>query len=253
MKKAGIFCLILGIFLAITLVSASSYSIEFNQIGNSILVKETMNGKIASNYTDNSLLEKASSQLYFVKRVKFNESFNEAQIRLNLEKGVIVKDELVFPSDYVIESNGEIISITWNLKNITIGQDFAMFVTLEDTKTHSNVSYWIFGIVFIIIILGVILLIYQKSRKKEKSKITRVRQKNKTKKSNKEDYDYLLDTEKRVIEELKKANRNELWQKQIQNITGYSKAKVSRLVRNLESRNLITKIPFGNTNKIRLK
>jgi uncharacterized membrane protein len=44
-----------------------------------------------------------------------------------------------------------------------------------------------------------------------------------------------------------------LWQKQIQNSTGFSKAKVSRLVRNLESRGLVKKIPFGNTNKIRLR
>jgi uncharacterized membrane protein len=63
----------------------------------------------------------------------------------------------------------------------------------------------------------------------------------------------LLDTEKKVIEELKKADRNELWQKQIQNLTGFSKAKVSRLIRDLETRGLVKKIIFGNTNKIRLK
>ena len=67
------------------------------------------------------------------------------------------------------------------------------------------------------------------------------------------EYNYLLDTEKNIIEELKKADRNELWQRQIQSSTGFSKAKVSRLIRKLESRGLITKIPFGNTNKIRLK
>jgi len=77
--------------------------------------------------------------------------------------------------------------------------------------------------------------------------------KHKPSKKEEQEYDYLLDTEKKIIEELKKADRNELWQKQIQNSTGFSKAKLSRLIRNLESRNLIVKIPFGNTNKIKLK
>jgi len=43
-----------------------------------------------------------------------------------------------------------------------------------------------------------------------------------------------------------------MWQKQLQLKTGFSKAKLSRVIRNLESRSLVKKIPFGNANKIRL-
>jgi len=63
---------------------------------------------------------------------------------------------------------------------------------------------------------------------------------------------HLIESEKKVIEELKKADRNEMWQKQIQTSTGFSKAKLSRVIRNLEARKLVRKIPMGNTNKISL-
>jgi uncharacterized membrane protein len=61
----------------------------------------------------------------------------------------------------------------------------------------------------------------------------------------------LMDNEQRIVEFLKQSG--EVWQKQIQAATGFSKAKVSRIVRNLEERGVITKTIYGNTNKIALK
>jgi len=238
------------IFLVISIISASSYSVEYTQVGNKVVVKEIVNGNPLKSYVDSSMLDKSGNNIYFVKKIEFNQSFNEAKIKLNLDTGIIIKDNLVFPKGYDIETDGQIISIIWNLNNTLKGQDFAMVVSLEDTKLSLTLFYWTAGI----IVLGIILFFsYKKFGKNGKRQVLKIKQKSKTKKAIKDDYDYLLDTEKKVIEELKKADRNELWQKQIQNSTGFSKAKVSRLVRNLESRNLIVKIPFGNTNKVRLK
>ena len=95
-----------------------------------------------------------------------------------------------------------------------------------------------------------IILWIANRKKNKKKKIEKNISEEKEKTSEK--YGYLLDTEKKVIEELKKADKNELWQKQIQIATGFSKAKLSRLIRNIEARGLIKKIPMGNTNKIKL-
>ncbi len=65
--------------------------------------------------------------------------------------------------------------------------------------------------------------------------------------------EYLLEDEKKIIELLRKSNRRENWQRKIQEELEFSKAKLSRMVRNLESRGLIEKVPIGNTNKIKLK
>ncbi|RJQ22247.1 hypothetical protein C4580_00885 [Candidatus Woesearchaeota archaeon] len=62
-----------------------------------------------------------------------------------------------------------------------------------------------------------------------------------------------VEDEQRVVELLRSAQNQELWQKQLVQETAFSKAKLSRIVRNLEERGVITKQIFGNTNKIGLK
>ncbi len=61
----------------------------------------------------------------------------------------------------------------------------------------------------------------------------------------------LMDNEQKIVEFLKE--KGEVWQKQILQATGFSKAKVSRTIRNLEERGVVTKTIYGNTNKIALK
>jgi uncharacterized membrane protein len=61
----------------------------------------------------------------------------------------------------------------------------------------------------------------------------------------------LIDKEQQVVDFLKQ--NGEVWQKQIQQATSFSKAKVSRILRNLEERGVVTKTIYGNTNKISLK
>lgn len=62
-----------------------------------------------------------------------------------------------------------------------------------------------------------------------------------------------VEEEQKVVELLKNAENHELWQKQLLQETGLSKVKLSRLLRNLEERGVVTKQIFGNTNKIALK
>lgn len=245
--KKGFFLFGAIVLLAMNIISAGMYELEFNQVGDKIVIKESINSSENSSYVDLDSLNSAGKEIYFVYKVTFPENFENAKIILNLEKGIVVKKDEIFPLGYKIESDGQTISISWNLSNLKKGDTFAIFVNLEDTKSSASFFLGIFLLAFILI--GIFWLIFSK-RKKVVVKRRAVKVK-KSKES--EEYNYLLDTEKKVIEELKKANRHELWQRQIQDLTGFSKAKVSRLVRNLESRGLIHKIPFGNTNKVRLK
>jgi len=62
-------------------------------------------------------------------------------------------------------------------------------------------------------------------------------------------YPHLIESEKSVIDALE-ANYNVLRQKELQKVTGFSKAKLSRVLANLEKRGIIQKKPWGNSNKI---
>ncbi len=261
MKITFIFAIFLVLILACSsLSSASTYSIELSQVDDKIVVKEIVDGAKISNFVDSATLDRSGSKIYFIKKILFDQSFSDVEIRFNLDKGVIIKEGMVFPAGYNIESDGQIISLVWNLKNVAQNQNFAMFLTLEDTGQDYSFIYWIAGII-ILIIAGVYfypkfinrLSFHKKTRRHKKHKFQNKKAKSFSASSQSEEYSYLLDAEKKILEELKSADRNELWQKQLQLKTQFSKAKLSRMIRNLESRNLITKIPFGNTNKIRLK
>lgn len=231
--------------------SASTYYLEFNQIEKSIVVKESLNFTQNMSYEESDSLEFFKKNIYFLKKITFQEDFDSVIVILNLEKGVIIEDKKVFPENYQIETDGENISITWEIQKVKKGGIFSVFVVLEDTKKDNTFYFFLIGIFFLLSFLVFLFFKLNDAKNKRKS-YPSIKPKIKEKFSSIK-YNYLLDTEKKIIEELKKADRNELWQKQLQSFTGFSKAKISRLIRNLESRGLVYRIPFGNTNKIRLK
>lgn len=208
-------------------VWSSEYSLEFNQAGDKLFVRDNN----SSIFTFSDSLDKTEGGYYFIKRVKAEDNYSSFSIILNLEAGVVAERGKIFPVGYTILSDGQTISFVWTYYNVSRDSDFAFFVSLIDKK--NNVNYvWIYVILVVIVVL--IGFIYFKNKRKEGNK-------------------YLLDEEKRVIQLLKQADGHGMWQKNIQSSLGFSKAKLSRMIRNLESRGLIEKIPMGNTNKIRLK
>lgn len=254
MIKLNRILLMFSLIMTFSLISASTYSIEFTQVGDKIVVKEIINGIEQESYVDNDILNIQGSNIYFIKKIIFPANFTESLIKLNLDSGVIVNDDEIFPADYKVETDGKIISISWYTYNVSTQKNLALYVSLLDTKKVMTLPEVILRILAGLFILVMMVIVYRAIKNKRITSKPEKRENKPIKKEIKKDvYDYLLDTEKKVIEELKKADRNELWQKQIQNTTGFSKAKVSRLIRNLEARGLIVKIPFGNTNKIRLK
>jgi uncharacterized membrane protein len=63
---------------------------------------------------------------------------------------------------------------------------------------------------------------------------------------------YLTPEEKKLIQELEKAN-GALTQKALTEATKYSRVKIHRLIKNLESKKIIKKLPGGQTNQIILE
>lgn len=216
---------------------------------------------IEISYNSSEGIKKSGKDIFFVKKVVFPENFNTSEINIILEAGIIVNPENIYPINNKIGTDGEHILIYWFSDQVKKEDSAALFVTLEDTKVKSNYLFIFMLLIILIILASAFFIGYKKLRgmnnkhvkNKENKNGKKSKEHDKQQKKYNEELSYLLDTEKKIITELKKADRNELWQKQIQLSTGFSKAKVSRLIRNLESRNLIKKIPFGNTNKIRLK
>ena len=206
------------------------------------LIKINSANNLSIKYITQSMISKSKNRYSFVSRNYLNKMQN---VRLVLpESAVILEDGLVFPEPDLISSDGRSIILTWNDYN-----EKQIIVDYEFLKDKKFIQY---SIILIIIIIFALYLILQ--RKIFKRKIKKLKGKNKKTNTKSEAIEeHLIESEKAIISELKKSEKNQLWQKHLQTKTGFSKAKLSRVVRNLESRNLIQKIPMGNTNKIKLK
>lgn len=214
---------------------------------NYFLIKINSVENLSISYITQYMVDKSSNQFYFVLRNYLNESQN---VRLVLpESAVLSENGLLFPEPDEISSDGRSIILRWenyNEKQIVVDYEFA------------EKNYFVFYTIILIIVLSFAgyLIFQRKIFKKKIEKIRKTAKKSRKTKPEKEVEaieEHLMESEKTIINELKNAEKSQLWQKQLQTGTGFSKAKLSRVLRNLEVRNLIQKIPYGNTNKIKLK
>jgi len=135
------------------------------------------------------------------------------------------------PKEDSIYSDGRRIILLWEEE--TISQDYEISVLIEGlNQPLSNVF-----IPVIITLLVLVTLIYRYRNKNSKEAVEAV----------------LIEKEEKIVEVLKHAEKHTMWQKQLQRETGFSKAKLSRTLNDLEKRGIIKKEPVGNTNKIHLK
>jgi len=200
--------------------------------------------RLKINFTSLGMLEKASKN-YFVVDLKIPLNIEELKMTLVLPEGAVLENtnlESVWPKYAELSSDGKSIIVEWSKQDIKEGDSIPLLVIFRENKIN-----WIL-IFAIMIAIGVAIILFSSKRKKAKKAA-----KKKGKKATEKKELYLLDSEKAVISLLEKAKGKQLWQKQIQLSTGFSKAKLSRLLRNLEARGLVKRIPIGNTNKIQLK
>lgn len=169
----------------------------------------------------------------------------EQQITLTLPVGYIIprergKDESFYisPKPKEVYSDGQRIILNWEQK----GQELPISVIAR--KVIGPPVGWIAstGVFVILTAMGVAWFILSQRQRSPKSKPA---------KKKAVIVPTLIDKEQQVVDFLKQ--NGEVWQKQIQQTTSFSKAKVSRIIRNLEERGVITKTIYGNTNKIALK
>lgn len=279
------------IFL-VSFASASSHNIELNQVDNTLLVKHSiafdseqeisitlpadassissnvqytlrdnvLNAKgkdIEISYLTYSSLEKSDEGYYLIDTLKLDFPADTVEVKLILKEGYYLDKEKIFPRPSQIGTDGEQIFLVWSMQETKAGDDLPLFVEIK--SRNSGWAIWLTWILGIVVGVLVLFFVYDKiisrffkkpPRKEKRRRRSRAEKEEKAEEAPIESH--LIESEKAVISLLKQADRGEMWQRELQTKTGFSKAKLSRVVRNLEARNLVDKVPFGNTNKIRL-
>lgn len=171
---------------------------------------------------------------------------DQYRFELKLPKGYIIPDEnkqdfYLNPEPQAVLSDGQRIIIQWEADSVT--RFSATAIAQSIIKKETNIVLLI-GIALgacIITLLAVLGFTLLKPKKQDETE--RIE----------EVAPSFIESEQKVVDILRKAENNTLWQKQIQQECGFNKVKLSRILRNLEARGVVIKESYGNTNKIALK
>jgi len=136
-----------------------------------------------------------------------------------------------------IYSDGSRTSIVW--RETEVSEEFSVSVIYEGKSSEGRIPI---GAALVIAMVGTgILILYLRGKRASSfssSKDTVVPD--------------LIESERTIVDILSSAPNRKMKQRDIQEKSGFSKAKLSRVLRNLEERKVIVKKPSGNTNEITL-
>ena len=154
---------------------------------------------------------------------------------------MIIKDENdIFPSGYRTLSNGRNILVYWELENVSSTQPLSFRVKYQSIQPSPEIFNMFYLLILILLIVLFFVGLYAlKKRKVIVKKIVRV-------KPEKIVMEVLDEYEKKVYEIVKGADK--IRQNEIVEKTGFSKARVSRVLKSLAEKKLVKVEKRGRTN-----
>jgi hypothetical protein len=128
-------------------------------------------------------------------------------------------------------SDGRRIFIKWIFENPKLGENINMIVVYEQIFSFSN-EIIVYSLLIIIFVIFVSLILFLRSRNKAKSILP-----------------VLTESEREVMKII--LNSKIVDQRKIVKETGFSKSKVSRILKNLEERKIIKREKLGRSTKVK--
>lgn len=202
--------------------------IEEEENGTVIFIEQAINigpNEVAFTLVQEGLVERQGSTRIF--GVSVQAVLEPASISVTLPRGFALAETSVpvSPEPDAVETDGERITFTWEPG----AQPIDIIVIYEGPgEGWRNTT-------IIVLVLGVVIAgLYWRQRRKRYARM-----------------DYVLGSEeKRLVELLREEERT---QKELCKLTGFSKSKMSKVVRKLEEKRIIEKEPYFKTNKIRIE
>ena len=182
----------------------------------------------------------------FVMDLTYPQDIENLSISLNIPSNLelarpveenFLSSNAIFPKASLITTDGQRIKIYWEKTNVKAGDSISIFVMLRERKDYS----YLFYIAAAAIAISVIILFVRKQKVKTiiKTRTAKIEE-------------HLKEDEEQVVKILK-SRENQCEQGTLRVVTGFSKAKLSGLLMELEERKIIYKEKKGKKNIIFLK
>lgn len=186
-------------------------------------------------FETNDFVKILDQKFYFNGDFTTTEDVRELIVTVKLPEGMVLSGEPpheISPPEVAITSDGRKIVLIWKFANITRAQPLRFQVLYESTAVA--IFPWKYVLTGIAFASVAIFLVFRRIRKPKEIILS-----------------VLDDYEKKVIDIITKSG-GEVNQKKVVQETNLSKAKVSRIVKNLVNRGLIEVQRLGRTNKLKL-
>jgi hypothetical protein len=203
-------------------------------------------------YTSSYPLSRMGERLLFRYDTDPLEMTKGFTLLIKLPLGYVIPQEIdksasyfVTPEADRIYSDGSRTSIVW--RRTEISEKFSVTVISEEKGNEGRFPIYATALTIAIVGIGMFILYlrnYLKSKRLPEAGDTSF-EKNIA-------VPDLIESEKVVVEILSSSSGKTMKQRDIQEKSGFSKAKLSRVLRNLEERGVVLKKPSGNTNEITL-
>lgn len=204
--------------------------------GNEIIVKPPQNesSQISISFESRALAAKISGTEYLL-TFSYTAPSDVKDFRLGatLPEGAAVSEKggLLVSRPVSISTDGSKIFLEWG-KSLKEGEQFSAFVQYNARPAQDGMILPAFVIIFLLAGLA----IGYKIRQFKKSKFIK---------------EVVSEDERKIVDEI--MNKGEIMQDELRDKTNFSKTKISKVVRNLEAKGIIRKLPFKKTNKLRMK
>jgi DNA-binding transcriptional ArsR family regulator len=187
------------------------------------------------------VVAKAGNTYNFNIQLELKDDFSRVTSLVTLPIGMIIKDENdIFPSGYRTLSNGRNILVYWELENVSRTQPLGFRVKYQSIQPSQEIFNRFYLLILVLLIVLFFVGLYAlKKRKVIVRKIIRVR-------PEKIVMEVLDEYEKKVYEIVKEAGK--IKQNEVVTKTGFSKARVSRVLKSLANKKLVKVEKRGRTN-----
>jgi Uncharacterized membrane-associated protein/domain len=187
------------------------------------------------------VVAKAGNTYNFNIQLELKDDVSRVTSLVTLPIGMIIKDENdIFPSGYRTLSNGRNILVYWELENVSSTQPLGFRVKYQSIRPSPEIFNKFYLLILLLLIALLFVALYAfKKRKVIVKKIVRVR-------PEKIVMEVLDEYEKKVYEIVKEAGK--IRQNEIVAKTGFSKARVSRVLKSLAEKKLVKVEKRGRTN-----
>ncbi|MCS7093676.1 MAG: hypothetical protein RMJ18_00610 [Candidatus Aenigmarchaeota archaeon] len=199
----------------------------------------------------NNIIAKGPNKNILTKQFELKDDVEVVSVLVTLPVGMVLVEEkdAVFPSNFKTLTNGRNIIVYWELNNVSKFQPLSFKVTYAPSIPEESALVRFlksFYMVLFISIVFLILLIYElfRTRRVIVKKIIKVP-------TEKIVLEVLDPDEKKIYEIVQKEGK--IKQNRLVELTGFSKVKVSRVVKSLKDKKLINVEKLGKTNLISLR